>query len=315
MAPTPRRRRCRRRSWSLVAHPAIKAVGFTGSLSGGKALLQIINGRDEPIPFYGELSSINPVIVTASAAAERAADIGAGLVGSITVGSGQLCTKPGLVLVPSGADGDRLVAAARAAVAEAAPQVLLNERIFTSYSEQTAALGLRGAVTTAATGQPGEEGFTVASKLFETTVDDVRPGLVDEIFGPVTVVVRYDAADAVADVRRTLDALTPSLTATLHVGAQDSGLASELVDVVRPRAGRIIFNGFPTGVAVSYAQTHGGPWPSTNSLHTSVGATAIRRFLRPVTYQDAPESVLPQELRDDYTAIPRRVDGVLQAGR
>jgi NADP-dependent aldehyde dehydrogenase len=299
----------------LVAHPAIKAVGFTGSLSGGKALLQIINGRDEPIPFYGELSSINPVIVTASAAAERAADIGAGLVGSITVGSGQLCTKPGLVLVPSGADGDRLVAAARAAVAEAAPQVLRNERIFTSYSEQTAALGLRGAVTTAATGQPGEEGFTVASKLFETTVDDVRPGLVDEIFGPVTVVVRYDAADAVADVRRTLDALTPSLTATLHVGAQDSGLASELVDVVRPRAGRIIFNGFPTGVAVSYAQTHGGPWPSTNSLHTSVGATAIRRFLRPVTYQDAPESVLPQELRDDYTAIPRRVDGVLQAGR
>ena len=298
----------------LVAHPAIKAVGFTGSLSGGKALLQIINGRDEPIPFYGELSSINPVIVTASAAAERAADIGAGLVGSITVGSGQLCTKPGLVLVPSGADGDRLVAAARTAVTEAAPQVLLNERIFTSYSEQTAALGLRNAVTTAATGRPGEEGFTVASKLFETTVDDVRPGLVDEIFGPVTVVVRYDAADTVADVRRALDALAPSLTATLHVGTRDSALASELVDVVRPRAGRIIFNGFPTGVAVSYAQTHGGPWPSTNSIHTSVGATAIRRFLRPVTYQDAPEPVLPQELRNDYAAIPRRVDGVLQPG-
>lgn len=299
----------------LVAHPAIKAVGFTGSLSGGKALLHIINGRDEPIPFYGELSSINPVIVTAAAAVERAGDIGVGLVGSITVGSGQLCTKPGLVLVPSGADGDRLVAAARAAVSDAAPQVLLNERIFTSYSEQTAALGLRGDVTTAATGRPGEGGFTVASKLFETTVDDLRPGLVDEIFGPVTVVVRYDAADTVANVRHALDTLTPSLTATLHVGARDNELASELVDVVRPRAGRIIFNGFPTGVAVAYAQTHGGPWPSTNSIHTSVGATAIRRFLRPVTYQDAPESVLPQELRDDYTAIPRRVDGVLQAGR
>ncbi|MFE7416182.1 aldehyde dehydrogenase (NADP(+)) [Rhodococcus sp. NPDC057529] len=297
----------------LVAHEAITAVGFTGSLSGGKALLEIINARPEPIPFYGELSSINPVIVTAAAAAERGEDIGRGLIASITVGSGQLCTKPGLVLVPTGPDGDRLVAAARAAVAEVPAQILLNKRIFDSYTTDTDTLGTRGEITHATAGHPAEAGYAVASKLFETDVDDLTTGLVDEIFGPVTVVVRYDAGSATKDVTRALDTLHHALTATLHIGSGETELAGQLLAVVEPRAGRVIFNGFPTGVAVSWAQTHGGPWPSTNSIHTSVGATAIRRFLRPVTFQDAPEAVLPEELRDGFTQIPRRIDGVLQA--
>ena len=299
----------------LVAHPSIKAVGFTGSLSGGKALIDIINGRGEPIPFYGELSSINPVIVTANAAAERAEDIGSGLVASITAGSGQMCTKPGVILVPTGADGDRLVAAARTAVSELAPQVLLNERIYSTYGHDTAALENEPAITDFTTGRSAGQGYTVASKLFETTVSDLSRGLISEIFGPVTVLVRYDASDTANSLIRTLDALEPALTATLHIGAGDEEVVGELVSIAEPRAGRIIFNGFPTGVAVSWAQNHGGPWPATNSIHTSVGATAIRRFLRPVTYQDAPESVLPPELRDNYTHIPRRVDGVLQAAR
>lgn len=295
----------------LVAHPSIKAVGFTGSLSGGKALIGVINDRDEPIPFYGELSSINPVIVTAAAAAERAEAIGSGLVSSISVGAGQLCTKPGVVLVPTGPDGDRLVATVRAGVADLAPQVLLNQRIYETYRNDTATLEAEHAIADFTVGQHADEGFAVPSKLFETTVAALSPGLINEIFGPITVIVRYDADETATSLTRTLDALEPALTATLHIGTDEDELVRELVNIVEPRAGRVIFNGFPTGVAVSWAQTHGGPWPATNSLHTSVGATAIRRFLRPVTYQDAPESVLPTELRDDYTQIPRRIDGVL----
>ena len=299
----------------LVAHPSIKAVGFTGSLSGGKALIDVINGRDEPIPFYGELSSINPVIVTADAATERAEDIASGLVASITAGSGQMCTKPGLVLVPTGSDGDRLVAAARAGVADVAPQVLLNERIYRTYGNDTAALGTEAVIANSTTGRSGEQGFTVSSKLFETTVSDLTRGLISEIFGPVTVIVRYDAAHTADSLTRALDTLEPALTATLHIGSGEQDLVGELVTIVEGRAGRIIFNGFPTGVAVSWAQTHGGPWPATNSIHTSVGATAIRRFLRPITYQDAPESILPPELRDNFGDIPRRIDGALQTAR
>ena len=226
-----------------------------------------------------------------------------------------MCTKPGVILVPTGADGDRLVAAARTAVSELAPQVLLNERIYSTYGHDTAALENEPAITDFTTGRSAGQGYTVASKLFETTVSDLSRGLISEIFGPVTVLVRYDASDTANSLIRTLDALEPALTATLHIGAGDEEVVGELVSIAEPRAGRIIFNGFPTGVAVSWAQNHGGPWPATNSIHTSVGATAIRRFLRPVTYQDAPESVLPPELRDNYTHIPRRVDGVLQAAR
>jgi NADP-dependent aldehyde dehydrogenase len=298
----------------LVAHPAIKAVGFTGSVSTGRILLEVIaTRRDEPIPFYGELSSINPVIVTPAAAAERADAIGAGIVGSITIGAGQLCTKPGVVLVPSGADGDALVAAARAAVGGSAAQILLNSRIHGDYRSGVDRLAEHPGVSETAVGTDGDAGYTVPTTLFETTTESLAEHLIAEIFGPTTVLVRYDAAAPVAATTDLLDVLPDSLTATLHIGADDSALAARLTDLVQPHAGRVIFNGFPTGVAVSWAQTHGGPWPATNAIHTSVGTTAVRRFLRPVTYQSAPEAILPAELRDDYTGIPRRIDGVLHA--
>lgn len=297
----------------LVAHPAIHAVGFTGSLSGGEVLMDIINRRPDPIPFYGELSSLNPVIVTPLAAAERGEAIGAELVTSFTLGAGQLCTKPGLVLVPDNADGDALAGAVRKALAGVAPAPLLNERIFDSYRSGTRDLREHRHVTTL--GDPREDlasaGFTVEPVVFETSVANLHEDLVTEIFGPVTVLVRYPTADVEAATRSTLGVLPHSLTATIHHGAGEDTLLARLTDITRSAAGRIVYNGFPTGVAVAWGQTHGGPWPSTNSLHTSVGATAIRRFLRPVTYQNAPESVLPEELRDGFDAIVRRLDGAL----
>jgi NADP-dependent aldehyde dehydrogenase len=298
----------------LVAHSAIRAVGFTGSLSGGKALLDIISRRDNPIPFYGELSSLNPVIITPAAATERAEGIAAGLVASFTLGAGQLCTKPGLVLVPNNPDGDRLIGSLRSALAEVSAQTLLNERIYTTYTEETTQLRHHRDVTTfeAAHGDH-PTGFFVDALVFETDITHLDGDLINEIFGPVTVIVRYDAAQPEAAAARTLQTLPHSLTATIHHGSGETDLTGRLTAVARPAAGRIVYNGFPTGVAVSWAQTHGGPWPSTNSLHTSVGATAIRRFLRPLTYQDAPESVLPKELRDDYDRIPRRINGRLRS--
>lgn len=298
----------------LVAHPEIRAVGFTGSLAGGKALLEIINRRPDPIPFYGELSSLNPVIVTPKAAAERGVTIGADLVGSFTLGAGQLCTKPGLVLVPDNADGAAVNDALRNALADVVPAPLLNERIFDTYCTETADLRshehLNILVDPADSG--AHAGFYVEPLAFETDVANLHAGLVTEIFGPVTVVARYPAADVEAATRSALGVLPHSLTATIHHSDDEGALLARLTEIVEHSAGRLVYNGFPTGVAVSWAQTHGGPWPSTNSLHTSVGATAIRRFLRPLTYQNAPESVLPQELRDGFETIIRRVDGVLR---
>ncbi len=295
----------------LVAHPDVKAVGFTGSLSGGKALLDIINHREEPIPFYGELSSLNPVIVTPQAAADRGADIGAGLVASFTIGAGQLCTKPGMVLVPEGADGDALVTAASDAISSTPAQVLLNERIHNTYDEETTKLLDRSDLRAVTGDAAPEHGFSATPMFFETTAHQIDRELIGEIFGPVTVIVRYNPAHLADAVSDAVDVLPASLTATVHSADTEGDLVSDITRRVADHAGRIVYDGFPTGVAVSWAQTHGGPWPSTNSLHTSVGATAIRRFLRPLTFQNAPAGVLPIELTDDYAQIPRRVDGVL----
>lgn len=295
----------------LVAHPDIKAVGFTGSYRGGKALLDIINNRPEPIPFYGELSSINPVIVTPGAAAERAEAIATGLVASFTMGAGQLCTKPGIVLLPDNDAGQELITAVRDALGPVDAQPLLNEAIHSSYISETETLRSNPTLTTIEGRADSTTGFFVSPVVFEAEIADFRGDLVNEIFGPVTVLVRYPADQIEKAVTDAFTVLPRSLTATIHHHVDDTDLVNRLTEIALPNAGRLIYNGFPTGVAVSWAQNHGGPWPSTNSLHTSVGATAIRRFLRPITYQDAPATVLPAELQDGYAAIPRRIDGVL----
>jgi NADP-dependent aldehyde dehydrogenase len=294
----------------MVAHPAIKAVGFTGSLGGGRALLEIIMGRDDPIPFYGELSSLNPVVITEAAAAARGSDIGSGLVASYTVAAGQLCTKPGLVLLPSGAAGDSVIDAMTGALEDVGEQVSLNERIWESYGSGTAALRALPEIEVLHAGEvTSEKGFHVGAQLVQIAAANLNEDALNEHFGPVTVVARF-ADDA--ELHAAVAALPSSLTGTIHSAPQDAALVSELSETLRELVGRLVYDGYPTGVSVSWAQHHGGPWPSTNSMHTSVGTSAIRRFLRPVTWQDAPEYVLPEELRDGFDEIPRRIDGKLQ---
>ena len=297
----------------LVAHPAIRAVGFTGSVNGGKALLEIIERRPDPVPFYGELSSLNPLIVTPQAAQERGAQIGGELVGSFTLGAGQFCTKPGLAFVPSGAEGDAVLDAMAEAVRGSAPQTLLNEGIAGSFGRISSSLAELPGVETVAEGAPPEgPGFRATPLLLTTSAADLPHEVTEECFGPVAVVARYDDEKSLFAA---LDAMPSSLTATILRGAGETELPLAVSQELRTRAGRLVYDSYPTGVAVSWAQHHGGPWPSTNSQHTSVGTTAIRRFLRPVTWQGAPQELLPDELTDDFQGIPRRIDGVLQLPR
>jgi NADP-dependent aldehyde dehydrogenase len=297
----------------LVAHPAIRAVGFTGSVNGGRALLEIIERRPDPVPFFGELSSLNPVVVTPSAAAERGTTIGTELVGSFTLGGGQFCTKPGLAFVPAGPEGDAVVDAMAEAVRGTAAPVLLNEGIAASYGRISDGLaGAPGVEEIARGGEPSGQGFEAVPRLLQTTAAALPEQVTEECFGPVSVVARYDGE---AELFGALEQMPSSLTATVLRGAGETELPLAVSQELRTRAGRLVYDAYPTGVAVSWAQHHGGPWPSTNSQHTSVGTTAIRRFLRPVTWQGAPQEVLPAELTDDYRGIPRRVDGVLQLPR
>ncbi|RXZ46128.1 aldehyde dehydrogenase family protein [Agromyces binzhouensis] len=296
----------------LVSHPLVQAVGFTGSLHGGRAIMDLIDARPRPIPFYGELSSLNPLIVTPAAAAARGEAIADGLYGSFTLGSGQFCTKPGVAFVPTGDAGDALVARIAAKATDAAATVLLNGRIASSFDEIRDRVVATGSVAVLAQGvaDPGA-GFTAVPTVLATTAAALTSEATEEAFGPLIVLVRFDED---AEIVRALDAVPDSLTATVHSEASDADAVAALVRELSPRVGRLVFDGYPTGVRVSWAQHHGGPWPATNSQHTSVGVSAIRRFLRPLAWQDAPEALLPAELRDGYEGIPRRVDGVLQLG-
>ncbi|HEX3714060.1 MAG TPA: aldehyde dehydrogenase family protein [Trebonia sp.] len=279
----------------LTGHPLIAAVGFTGSIPGGRALFDLAAARPVPIPFYGELGSVNPVLVTEQAAAARTDEIAAGLVASYTQGQGQFCTKPGLVLVPAGPAGDALTAAASKTAAAAAPGALLDARMrdhfLAGFAARAAAPGVRTLAAAAAAPTDGAP-QAVRAGLLEVDAADLRGDLVEECFGPLTVLVRYrDAADAEAALAR----LGGNLTATLHADGAEPGAAAWLARLSR-FAGRVVFGGWPTGVAVAPAMTHGGPYPAATSPTTSVGGTAIERWLRPVTFQTVPPELLPPEL-------------------
>lgn len=301
----------------LIRHPLVAAAGFTGSVKGGRALFDAAAARPVPIPFHGELGSLNPVVVTEAAAAERAEAIGAGLAGSMTLGVGQFCVKPGLVLVPSGAAGDGLVKSLTDAVSDTDAGVLLDHRMRDNFlagiAERTQLPDVESPVTPGAGGEHTvSAGFLTvpAGKLADEGEHDV---LLEECFGPVTVVARYDDD---AEARAVLSRLPGNLTATVHLSAEEAegrGRGPELLAELTPLAGRVLVNGWPTGVAVAPAQHHGGPYPATTSTSTSVGGTAIERWLRPVAYQNAPEALLPPELRDDNPlGLPRRFNGRLE---
>ncbi|ANP54302.1 aldehyde dehydrogenase [Streptomyces griseochromogenes] len=301
----------------LIRHPLVAAAGFTGSVRGGRALFDAAAAREVPIPFHGELGSLNPVVVTEAAAAERAEVIGSGLAGSMTLGVGQFCVKPGLVLVPSGAAGDGLVKALTAAVADTDAGVLLDHRMRDNFIAGVAERAQLPEVETPVTPGAGGEhsvsaGFLTvpARKLAEEGAYDL---LLEECFGPVTVVVRYEDADEATAV---LSRLPGNLTATVHLSGAEAageGRGAEILAELTALAGRVLVNGWPTGVAVAPAQHHGGPYPATTSTSTSVGGTAIERWLRPVVYQGTPEALLPKELHDENPlGLPRRFNGVLE---
>ena len=294
---------------ALVKHPAIKAAGFTGSLGAAEALQAAIDTRPDPIPFFGELSSINPLVVSAGAVSARGSEIANGLFTSYTGSAGQLCTKPGIAFIPAGDEGQAVVDELAALTRDASAQVLLNDRILTSFGEIAGRLTEAGADETARGLEPTDSAsFSVAPRLLETEAAGLGAELAEEAFGPLIVVARYSSLD---EVREAFGRIPKSLTATLHVEDDEADVISGLASTLEASAGRIVFNGYPTGVRVTWAQQHGGPWPSTNSQHTSVGVTAARRFLRPLAWQNAPQAALPEELRDGYEGIPRRIDGVL----
>lgn len=289
---------------NALKDPRITAAGFTGSVPAGKALHEIAVTRPEPIPFYGELGSLNPVFVTQAAIDARGNDIATGYVGSFTLGVGQFCTKPGLLFLPAGHGlQDQLVAA----VDGIAQAPMLNDRIASGFSS-----GLDRLRKVEGVRVLSESGAT----LLQTTVGELlerRDEILEECFGPVSIVVEYASLD---ELKAAVEAFEGNLTATLHAEAGDADLARELLPLLTERAGRVLWNGWPTGVAVSWAQHHGGPFPSTvGSIHTSVGVTAARRFQRPVAYQDTPDAVLPAVLQDGNPAgISRRVNGSVTTG-
>ncbi|AJC19828.1 aldehyde dehydrogenase (NADP(+)) [Pandoraea pulmonicola] len=282
---------------ALVAHPAIAAVGFTGSRTGGLALQRIAQARAVPIPVYAEMSSINPVYVLPDALTARGDAIARGFVESLTLGVGQFCTNPGLVLGLAGDALERFCRTATEALAAKAAGTMLTPGIHQAYGKGVARLENEAGVTLLGRGQAGA-GCQGQAALFRTTAAEflANPVLHDEVFGPSSVVIACDTVDEMIAITERLEG---QLTATLQLDASDTDTARRLLPSLERRAGRILANGFPTGVEVCHAMVHGGPFPATsNAMFTSVGATAIDRFLRPVCYQDLPDSLLPDALRE-----------------
>ncbi len=283
---------------ALVKHPSIKAVGFTGSRQGGLALVNLANARPEPIPVYAEMSSINPFVLFPAALAARGEKIAQGFVDSLTMGVGQFCTNPGLVIAIDGPQLDAFSKAASAALGGKPAGTMLTRGIAEAYSTGRAKLQGAEGVRQLGTGGAGEGGCAMSGALFDVSAEAFlrEHALRDEVFGPASLIVRCRDLDEVATV---LESLEGQLTATLQLDDADLEIARKLVPILERKAGRLLVNGFPTGVEVCDAMVHGGPFPATsNAMYTSVGATAIDRFLRPVCYQDFPEALLPESLRE-----------------
>ncbi len=296
----------------LMKHPLVKAGGFTGSRSAGRTLMDIAASRPEPIPFYAEMSSTNPVFILPDALRERGESIAAGLHSSFTMGAGQFCTKPGMAFLAAGADDAPFRNKLRELVEASAEFKLLTANIHSSYQSAVVNRKLSGLATIAAeAAEPSpNSGFAVGSILFETESASFlkNPGLDAEIFGPTTLLVRHTKPGEMLEIARSLEG---HLTATIHGTDQDLREFAELISILERKVGRLVFNGFPTGVEVSHAMVHGGPYPSTSDgRSTSVGSQAIFRFARAVCYQGFPDHALPDELKDSNPlGIWRMVDG------
>ncbi|OBR46296.1 aldehyde dehydrogenase (NADP(+)) [Paraburkholderia tropica] len=296
----------------LVKDPRIKAAGFTGSRAGGTALMKLAAARPEPIPVYAEMSSINPVLLFPGALHNRAEDIAKAFVQSLVLGAGQFCTNPGLVLGVDGTDLDRFIGAASTALEAAPAQTMLTPGIHNAYACAVKKTQTQADVKTAARGAIATGEHQAQAALFVTTAEAFRhnPELHEEIFGASSLIVRCPTIDTLLEL---VESLEGQLTAALHIDEVDHDAARPFLPALERRAGRILVNGFGTGVEVSHAMVHGGPFPSTaDGRSTSVGSLAIDRFLRPVSYQDLPDSLLPDALKhENPLGLNRRIDGKL----
>ncbi|MBP1849117.1 aldehyde dehydrogenase (NADP(+)) [Rhizobium halophytocola] len=279
---------------SLVKHPLIKAVGFTGSLAGGRALFDLCAQRPEPIPFFGELGSVNPMFMLPSALSARGESLGAGWAGSLSMGAGQFCTNPGISVAIEGGDADAFADAAVKGLEKVDAQVMLTDGIADAYRKGaervSGTTGVQALMTSTC------DLRNAKPYLFRTTGDEwlANHELGEEVFGPLGIMVTVKDEDQMLEVAKSLEG---QLTCTLHMDDGDVALGQKLVPVLERKAGRILANGFPTGVEVVDSMVHGGPYPaSTNFGATSVGTLAIRRFLRPVSYQNLPKALLPADL-------------------
>jgi alpha-ketoglutaric semialdehyde dehydrogenase len=296
---------------ALMKHPLVRAGGFTGSRLAGRILMDVAASRPEPIPFYAEMSSTNPVFILPGALRERGENIAAGLHSSFTLGAGQFCTKPGMVFLPQGSDASALAKKLQESVAASAPFHLLTKTIRSTYDSAIAARKTAASVRLVAEGPQtaADAGFAVPSALFETDAASFLSSDLDaEIFGPTTLLVQHSSRDQLLAIARRLEG---HLTATIHGTEQDLREFADLIAILENKVGRLVFNGFPTGVEVTHAMVHGGPYPSTSDgRSTSVGSQAIFRFTRLVCYQGFPDSVLPDALQDaNPLGIWRMVDG------
>ena len=300
---------------ALVAHPAIKAVGFTGSRQGGMALVRAAAQREEPIPVYAEMSSANPMFLLPGAMAQRARQIASGFIDSLTLGAGQFCTNPGLVVALEGDALNAFCDAAGTALQGKSASTMLTPGIHAAFNQGVERLAQAPGVSLVARGRSGADGCACAGQaaLFVTDAATFlsRPELEEEVFGASSLIVRCQHAGQFRQIAEHLDG---QLTATVFLDVTDRDAALALLPALERKAGRILINGYPTGVEVSHAMVHGGPFPATSdSRSTSVGASAIDRFLRPVCYQDLPSFLMPAALRDSNPLDLWRVrDGELR---
>ncbi|EYD74090.1 Ketoglutarate semialdehyde dehydrogenase [Rubellimicrobium mesophilum DSM 19309] len=285
----------RRTGEALVQHPLIKAVGFTGSLTGGRALFDLCARRPEPIPFFGELGSVNPMFVLPEALRARGNQIATGWVGSLTMGAGQFCTNPGIAVAIDGEPTDAFARHAADGLAAVGPQTMLTDGIASAYREGSQRVGAGQGVRALHATEPS--GRNATPFLYEVSGEHFlsQPDLAHEVFGPLGLLVRVTGEDQMVAVA---EAMEGQLTATLQLDGGDHALARRLTPILERKAGRLLANGFPTGVEVTDAMVHGGPYPaSTNFGATSVGTLSIRRWLRPVSFQNWPEELLPEDLK------------------
>lgn len=295
---------------AIVEHPAIKAVGFTGSLRGGRALFDAAARRPEPIPVYAEMGSTNPVFFLPGILKEKGAALAQQYVGSVTLGVGQFCTNPGLSVVQRSPEADAFVQESGQAVAQLAPATMLTKGIYQAYTSGIDKLSKTEGMQVLAQATSADSFANGTPTLLTTTADAILadPAIAEEVFGPSSVIVEADDREQLLAVARGLEG---HLTATVFGTDDELADYADLLAILEQKVGRLLINGFPTGVEVSHAMHHGGPYPATtDSRSTSVGTNAIVRFARPVCYQNFPDALLPDELKAaNPLGIWRLVDG------